>query len=745
MTYCQPSSYSFHTQGGNLSFVGTSAYHPYGGYAPHVPMSNYGPSHNGPMYPSGVPPNSYLFYAQPINPLPNSPIYPNYGPTGLFADSTGYVTPFVHWIKDYSLLDRLKMPSHAGSYDGKGPDNYLHLFKGAIRMQKWAMHVACHMFIYTFKDSARIWWNRQKAGKEVATNGAPNDHKDGFDRFNKGFSWDNNKGKKKNQDRFSPYKGSNHGLLTNLSKSPREILTTKKVAKAFEQPPQMIEEAIKSGKLAHLVKGIKKGKAKASDTQLGEWKKGDKDIVPAEASILMISRESPALKRKSAENYINGTWDITFPHVSGFDNSSDLHCFLKLKPSIRALRVDSKVPLVGFLGEHSWPLGEVRFSPQSTPRKDCYAKDRLKEGQKKIKETIPEATKNVLSCADAKEKIMINDKHPEKTIVIGKQLPTSFKRKLQDLMLNEYKHIEPVKQKKRGLAPEQHKAAFKEVDELTKASILREVKYQTWVANLVMVLTNKPIKKILARLEKSRQIAKCAIELGEHDIEFKGRNYVKGHVLADFLAETPSVEGKDIKIKKPEETNEEPKSEDMWKLYTDGASSSDGSGADMMLVSPEGKEYTYTLRFEFKTTNNEVEYEALLAGLRITADMKIKDLSIFVDSQLVANHVKGLFKTRQPVIKQYLDKTKEVLESFNSNSMEHVQRDQNKKAGFLNKLASMTFLRLANEVLVEVLPEKSIVQKKVADIINEEGTNWMSPIREYLLYGLLPRDPQRKL
>nr|GFA02187.1 reverse transcriptase domain-containing protein [Tanacetum cinerariifolium] len=50
----------------------------------------------------------------------------------------------------------------------------------------------------------------------------------------------------------------------------------------------------------------------------------------------------------------------------------------------------------------------------------------------------------------------------------------------------------------------------------------------------------------------------------------------------------------------------------MWKLYTDGASSSDGSGAGLMLISPGGKEYMYVLRFEFETINNEAEYEALL-------------------------------------------------------------------------------------------------------------------------------------
>ncbi|GJU48515.1 reverse transcriptase domain-containing protein [Tanacetum coccineum] len=81
--------------------------------------------------------------------------------------------------------------------------------------------------------------------------------------------------------------------------------------------------------------------------------------------------------------------------------------------------------------------------------------------------------------------------------------------------------------------------------------------------------------------------------------------------------------------------------------------------------------------------------------------MKIQELIIFVDSQLVANKVNGLFEARQPVIKQYLEKAKELLASFPTYSIEHIKRDQNKKADALSKLASMTFSKLAKEVLVE--------------------------------------------
>ncbi|GJV93250.1 reverse transcriptase domain-containing protein [Tanacetum coccineum] len=134
-----------------------------GGYIPQTFTNNDVPSYNGSMYPTVTPSSNCPFYTQPMYAPLNMPVYPN--PTGSFIDSTSFVTPFVRWIEDYPLLDGLKIPSHIGSYDGKGdPDNFLHLFEGVIRMQKWLMPVACHMFTYTLKDSARIWWNIQKTG-----------------------------------------------------------------------------------------------------------------------------------------------------------------------------------------------------------------------------------------------------------------------------------------------------------------------------------------------------------------------------------------------------------------------------------------------------------------------------------------------------------------------------------------------------------------------------------------------------
>ncbi|GJZ39629.1 reverse transcriptase domain-containing protein [Tanacetum coccineum] len=70
--------------------------------------------------------------------------------------------------------------------------------------------------------------------REVATNGSLNDRRDNFKRSRKS-SWDNGRGQK-SRDRLSPYRGPNHGFLSSLSKSPREILAMEKVAKTFKQP-----------------------------------------------------------------------------------------------------------------------------------------------------------------------------------------------------------------------------------------------------------------------------------------------------------------------------------------------------------------------------------------------------------------------------------------------------------------------------------------------------------------------------
>ncbi|GKC48115.1 reverse transcriptase domain-containing protein [Tanacetum coccineum] len=155
-------------------------------------------------------------------------------------------------------------------------------------------------------------------------------------------------------------------------------------------------------------------------------------------------------------------------------------------------------------------------------------------------------------------------------------------------------------------------------------------------AHPVKVITDQPIKNILSRTEVSGKLAKYAVEIGTYKISFIPRNAVKGQVLADFLSDAQDGEREDEYFRRPEIS---PGIDDTeaWTLYTDGAASSKGSGADLILAGPSGVEYAYALRLTFTSTNNEAEYEALLAGLRIARMMNVLWIEVKVDSKLVAD------------------------------------------------------------------------------------------------------------
>ncbi|GKC29771.1 reverse transcriptase domain-containing protein, partial [Tanacetum coccineum] len=76
------------------------------------------------------------------------------------------------------------------------------------------------------------------------------------------------------------------------------------------------------------------------------------------------------------------------------------------------------------------------------------------------------------------EKVIIQDDHPDQTIIIGGNLTTECRT---------YPHIEPKVQRKRSIAPDRRKVVKDEVAEWLKAGIVRKVRYPTWVANPVLV------------------------------------------------------------------------------------------------------------------------------------------------------------------------------------------------------------------------------------------------------------------
>ncbi|GKA85770.1 reverse transcriptase domain-containing protein, partial [Tanacetum coccineum] len=131
---------------------------------------------------------------------------------------------------------------------------------------------------------------------------------------------------------------------------------------------------------------------------------------------------------------------------------------------------------------------------------------------------------------------------------------------------------------------------------------------------------------------------------------------------------------------------------DPWTLLTDGSSCIDGFGAGLILTNPKGTKFSYALRFRFDATNNEAEYEALIAGLRITEQIGVRNIQTHVDSRLMANQINGSYIAKEPV---------------------------------------------------EELNEKSINEAEVLAFVEEEGDIWMTPIYEYLMEETLLAEKEK--
>ncbi|KAL5572570.1 hypothetical protein UlMin_022167 [Ulmus minor] len=242
------------------------------------------------------------------------------------------------------------------------------------------------------------------------------------------------------------------------------------------------------------------------------------------------------------------------------------------------------------------------------------------------------------------------------------------------------------------------------------------------------------LKQILQKPDTSGRLAKWSIELGEFDILFKPRTAIKGQALADFIAEFTY---QPTSLESAKELVPSPSS--LWHLYVDGSSTDNCSGAGVILVSPEGVRLSCALRFRFKATNNQAEYEALLAGLRLAKEVSARHLLIYSDSQLIVNQVNSEYQAKGEKMASYLEKTKEILGQFDTVTITQIPRNENTNADALARLATGLEDSLLKTVPLEILDEPSIDKHQQVDAISDKPT-WMNPIMAYLRDGTLPQD-----
>ncbi|XP_072081183.1 uncharacterized protein [Arachis hypogaea] len=168
---------------------------------------------------------------------------------------------------------------------------------------------------------------------------------------------------------------------------------------------------------------------------------------------------------------------------------------------------------------------------------------------------------------------------------------------------------------------------YPKIEQLALALVTTERRMrQYFQSHIIIVRTNQPLRQILTKPELVGRLTKWSVELSEYDIQYQPRKTPRLQILADFISELTTED------------------KQTWKLYVDGVANKDGSGAGITLKEGEQVIAEQSLQFSFAASNNQAEYEALLAGLKLAQDLQIPHLTVYCDSLLVVQQIKGDFQ-----------------------------------------------------------------------------------------------------
>ncbi|XP_016178361.1 uncharacterized protein LOC107620749 [Arachis ipaensis] len=147
-------------------------------------------------------------------------------------------------------------------------------------------------------------------------------------------------------------------------------------------------------------------------------------------------------------------------------------------------------------------------------------------------------------------------------------------------------------------------------------------------------------------------------------------------------------------------------------------------------------------KWETELSNNQAEYEALLAGLALAREVGAKVLEVNTDSQVVSSQINGDYQTRDPLLQQYLAKVNKLKEGFEHVTIQHVPRKRNARADLLSKLASTKPGHGNKSLIQEVVKLPSVLTTTNTHLTFSNQGSWTYPILQYLLDGTLPPDPK---
>jgi ribonuclease HI len=186
------------------------------------------------------------------------------------------------------------------------------------------------------------------------------------------------------------------------------------------------------------------------------------------------------------------------------------------------------------------------------------------------------------------------------------------------------------------------------------------------------------------------------------------------------------------------------KQQNMSKLgryFAMGLGGTFAAGAAVVLVAPSKVRTCYAIKLDFSCTNNIVEYEALLLGLRKLKAMGIRRAILKTDSQVISGHVDKSIKARDPKLEKYLVVVRRLEASFEGFFVKDIPRGENEYADLLAKSAAQG-LPLPSDVFFETIkaPSIELMERAVLTISPVHSEDWRTKIISFLQGNCLSDD-----
>ena len=117
-------------------------------------------------------------------------------------------------------------------------------------------------------------------------------------------------------------------------------------------------------------------------------------------------------------------------------------------------------------------------------------------------------------------------------------------------------------------------------------------------------------------------------------------------------------------------------------IYIDGGSRGNPgpSGVGVVILDASGKRLKEISKYIGETTNNIAEYSALLYGLEEALMLRADEIVVNLDSELAARQLTGDYRVKDPGLKPLFERAMNMLKSFKSFEVRHIEREMNKEA-----------------------------------------------------------------